>query len=424
MENKAIRDLHGKIVERRNKVAAYLDKKGEDGRYNLTKEEAENLKTLNDELADLGTKYDRERELDKAERDNKAALKSLGDPFDPVPFGGMPRGGDGVGQDQRGRVLTLGDLVIESEACKSRSSGKTPFRIEISEQQAFDYIKTLMTETGTSGAGYAPPNNRTPIVVYSPQRRPVVADLIPSTPTSDSAIRYMEETTFTNSAAGVLEGNSKPESANGFTERTVTVETIATTLPITEQQLADVPQLRGIVDNRLTLMMLQSEESSLLTGNGTSPQLAGFLTKAGVQSYALGTDVTGEPVPDAIMRAMTLVRFTGFAEPSAAIFHPNDWRDIRLLRTTTGDYIWGSPSEVGPERIWGLRTVVTPVMTQNTCLLGDFLLYSMITRRQGLTIEVGYVNDDFKKNQKTIRAEERLALLILRASAFCKVTGI
>lgn len=424
MENKAIKELHGKIVERRTKVGEYLARKGADGRYDLTKEQAEHLKSLNDELTDLGKQYDRERELAKAEADNQAALKSLAEPFESVPYPGQARGGDGVGQDRRGRILTLGDLVCESDACKSRKSGKHAFRVEISEDQAADYLKTLMTETGSSGAGYAPPNNRTPIVVYSPQRRPVVADLIPSTPTTDSAIRYMEETTFTNAVAGVLEGASKPESANGFTERTVTVETVATTLPITEQQLADVPQLRGIVDNRLTLMMLQAEEAKLLTDNGTSPQLTGFLTKAGVQSYALGTDVTGEPVPDAILRGITLVRFTGFAEPSAAIFHPNDWRDIRLLRTTTGDYIWGSPSEVGPERIWGLRTVVTPVMTENTSLLGDFLLYAMICRRQGLTIEVGYVNDDFKKNQKTIRAEERLALLILRASAFVKVTGI
>ena len=413
---KTVKDLQGMLNAKQAELAEIFEKAktkvdGED-RYDLTPAQLEDVKARNAELNDIGVQLEAAKELDVIYQKNQKAMRDGNRPAGQLPMGG---GRAEEGRPRTERVKSLGDRFVESEAYTGRKSAK-----EIKAQfDDFDFLeqKTLME----TGAGWAPMTQRIGRVVDLAKRRPVVADLIPQTPTDAAAISYMEETTFTNNAATVLEGGEKPESALAFTERTVTVREIATWIPVTEQQIEDVPVVRSVIDNRLQTMLALTEEVQLMTGDGNAPNLLGFLVKNGVQNQAKGAD----PTPDAVYKAMTLVRFTGFAEPSAIVFHPNDWQDIRLLRTVDGIYIWGSPVEAGPERIWGLPAVITTAETENTALLGDFQLYSEIFRRRGATIAVSNSHSDyFIKNKLAIRADERLALAIYRAAAFCKVTGI
>ncbi|MCX4468727.1 phage major capsid protein [Micromonospora sp. NBC_01655] len=122
------------------------------------------------------------------------------------------------------------------------------------------------------------------------------------------------------------------------------VRKVSTFIPITDEQLEDVDQARGYVDNRLRFMLRQRMDGQVLVGNGTAPNLRGINNVVGIQTQAKGTD----PTPDAFYKAMTLIRTVGRAIPDLHIMHPLDWQDIRLLRTADGVYIWGSPSEAGP----------------------------------------------------------------------------
>lgn len=415
---KTVKELQGILNLKQDELAAIFEKSktkvdGED-RYDLNAAQLEDVKARNAELNDLGTQLEAAKEVDVIYQKNQQAVRDGMRAASQMPMGGGAEGGKQQAEGRR-ESKSLGTRFIESDAYKNRRDPKN-----ISAKfDDFDFMerKTLMETT----AGWAPEAQSSPRVVGLAKRRPVVADLIPQTPTEAGAITYMEETTFTNNAAPVLEGGAKPESALVFTRQTVSVEEIATWIPVTEQQIEDVPVVRSVIDNRLMTMLSLAEEIQLLTGSGVAPNLLGFLVKAGVQAQAKGAD----PTPDAVYKAMTLVRYTGFAEPSAIVFHPNDWQDIRLLRTLDGIYIWGSPAEAGPERIWGLPAVITTAETENTALLGDFQLYSEIFRRRGATIAVSNSHSDyFIKNLLAIRADERLALAIYRATAFAKVTGI
>ncbi|NUQ86376.1 MAG: phage major capsid protein [Anaerolineales bacterium] len=411
---KTVKELQEQVNAKRAEIAKIYEGKATtvdgEARYDLTIQELEEVRQKNRELDALAIELENAREADEMFKKNQAAIREAGKGVNHLPLGGEPKGR----REEQREVKTLGQMFVESDAYQKAERKKD---INFSAPD-FDFLeaKTLME----TGAGFAPQSIRTGRVVEYAHRRPLVADLIPQTPTEYASVVYMEETTFTNNAAPRAEGGQAGESALAYTERSKAVREIAHFLPVTEIQLEDVDGVRAIIDNRLLTMLDLVEETQLLTGDDNAPNLGGFLTLV-TQAQAKGAD----PVPDAIYKAMTKVRTVGFTEPSAYITHPNDWQDVRLLRTTDGIYIWGNPSEAGPERIWGLPVVQTTAETENTGLLGDFQLYSEIRRRRGANIKVSDSHSDFFiKGKLAIRADKRLALVIYRLTAFCKVTGI
>lgn len=308
-------------------------------------------------------------------------------------------------------VKSLGEYIVGSGALQAKGMQKS---FELPEGVG---VKTLME----TSAGWAPEAIRSGKVVESAQRPVQVLDLIPSTTTNQNAVVYMLESTFTNNAAEAAEGAAYGESAFALTETSSPVQKVAVSLPVTDEQLEDVSQIQAYINNRLTFQLRQRLDSQVLVGNGTSPNISGILDRSGLQTQAKGAD----PTPDAIYKALTKVRVTGRAVPNAVVLHGNDWQEIRLLRTSDGIYIWGSPAESGPAMIWGLPVALSEALTEGTGLVGDFATHCQLSIRRNVTVKVSDSHSDyFTKGKQAIRADMRASLEVFREAAFCSVTGI
>jgi HK97 family phage major capsid protein len=408
----ALEELEGKIKDRGAKLASIFDEAGPEIDLSKVKSlsgdsfaKAEEIRKLNDEMTDLGKQRDELSQVRKAaERVRVAGTAAEA----------AARGGQG-GSDGKGPVAgekqakSIGQLFVESKAYKARG-GQESASLDVE-------LKTLFETT----AGWAPETTRTGRVVDKALRPVQVTDIIPQGSTSQAAVVYMEETTATNAAAETAEGGAYPESALALTEQSSNVRKITTWLPVTDEQLEDEAQAQGYVDRRLPFFLRQRLDSQILNGNGTAPNLRGLINVVGIQTQAKGAD----PIPDAVYKAMVKVRVTGRAMPNAVVFNPFDWQIVRLLRTADGLYIWGNPSEAGPERIWGLQVTQGDVLTAGTAIVGDFENFSELAVRRGIEVKVSDSHSDYFTNGKlAMRADIRAALVWYRPAAFCTVTGV
>jgi HK97 family phage major capsid protein len=104
-----------------------------------------------------------------------------------------------------------------------------------------------------------------------------------------------------------------------------------------------------------------------------------------------------------------------------------DWEQVRLLRensasATLGQYLIGPPTVQGNPTVFGLPVVEDENVPADTVVVAAFNQAAIFDREQS-SIRVGVINDQLIRNQQTILAESRVAFVIWRPQAFCRITG-
>jgi HK97 family phage major capsid protein len=239
-----------------------------------------------------------------------------------------------------------------------------------------------------------------------------VRQVLPSIGVSTNMVNALREESWNNSARPVTQGTAKPESDITFEQYNVPVETVAHWIKVSNQLLADAPAIAAYIDTRARDGLAQEVDRQLLNGNGSTPNLSG-LTDAG--NFTAYSAVSDDLLVDAINRAKYQLWAIG-RTPDTVIVNPADWGAMERTRegSGTGMYLYGMPGTFAGVSPFGVRVVLSANMAPGKFLIGQLNGSAVVYNRQGATVELGYINDDFTKNLVTIRVEERLGLGVER----------
>jgi HK97 family phage major capsid protein len=105
---------------------------------------------------------------------------------------------------------------------------------------------------------------------------------------------------------------------------------------------------------------------------------------------------------------------------------------MRLLKSTTGSYIFMGTASTGPDdesrlenpmRVWEVPTVISPSMPAGSFLVGSFQFATVLFVREAMSVQIAFQNEgDFIRNLVTLRGELRSGLAVPLPAGLLKGT--
>ncbi len=342
--------------------------------------------------------------LEKQHADATAEMKGLMEEAQ-KKLGRLENGGGGEGEGER---RSPGQQLVESKSFKDN--------VRPGERERFvakAEVKALSTQAGSAAKLVTQPQR---LAMFEAPDEPHIRDLFAQGTTTSQQLTFPVRVTYTNNAGMVAELAQKPESDMTFDDKTFPVRKIAHFVRLSDELLADAPAIQSYVDAQLIEGLKDKEDVQLIKGDGTGQNLTGVYTAAAVFNRIVANDT----LLDKIRRATTQLRLAHYAA-TGLILSPIDWEAIELLKGTDSRYLWVTVPDGGQQRIWRVPVRDTTAMASGEWLLGNFTRGAQIFDRLDATVEMTNTNaNDFELNRVTIRAEERLALVIYDTTAFVK----
>ena len=372
-------------------------------------------------------------------------------PFDPgLPPDNQPDPDALPAQEKTAGYMTVGDYVIAQGNLRKFLDAGSPkgssFKLadlptllrgkrerEVLVPVTGKQIKAMMETKAvpTIGAGVIDPMRVDGIVKVTEFDQLRLRDVLNISRTGSNSVEWVREDSFTRAADPVAHGAIKPEGTKAFSLQSTPVRTIAAWIPVHDQMLDDWPALQGEINTNLLYDLEKRVEELVCWGDGVGLNFLGFFADplvwaCGQMNVAGGTRIAaGDTIIDIVRRGITDVRVAGYS-PNAVLMHPYDWENVVLQKATTNEYVWSVVTEGNVSRLWSVPVVETEACQDFTgaetearnLLVGDFTRGATLWDRMQSSVSVGWQDDQFVRNMRTILAELRAAFAIRRPGAF------
>jgi HK97 family phage major capsid protein len=282
-------------------------------------------------------------------------------------------------------------------------------------------IKADMT-TGADFTGEVIPADRVPGYKFDPTRPTHIRQLLAQGSTQSDVVRFVKESGYTNGAAAKAEGATLGQSDFDMTAADANVRKIGTYFRISEEMLADTPQLTSYLSARAPEKLLEVEDTQILSGNGTAPNISGIITDA--TAFAAGdlADSVDEANDfDVIVAALNQLAGANY-NADTILLNPSDFHKILLLKDSQNNYLKDQVYNGLQPVFMGVKVVLNTAIPAGDFLIGNFGVGTQLWVRDGINVE--FFREDgtnVRDGFVTVRVSERIALTNYLPNAF--VTG-
>ena len=286
-------------------------------------------------------------------------------------------------------------------------------------------VKADMT-VAADFTGEVIPADRVAGYKFDPTRSTHVRNLIPQGSTSSDVVRFVKESGYSNGAATAAEGATLAQSDFDMTASDANVRKIGTYFRISEGMLADTPQLTSYLSARAPEKLLSVEDTQILSGNGSAPNLSGIITDAAdfdtTSGGAFYQSVESANEFDVLVATLNQLALSEY-QADYIMLNPTDFHKILLLKDSNNSYLKDQVYAGLQPAFMGVPVVINTAITAGTFLAGNFGVGTQLWVRDNVGVE--FFREDgtnVRDGFVTVRVSERVALTNYLPNAFVNGT--
>lgn len=245
-------------------------------------------------------------------------------------------------------------------------------------------------------------------------RTAVINSMVTTIPTTQASYAYTETLPLNGDFGFVAEKGTKPNIDLKFETRYAAPVKVAAHMVLTEEAIQDIPNLKAVAYDFLRQKHDLKKEKGLLLGDGISPNPKGATVFGRAFSAGpLALSVTNPNFMDVVNACITDIYTThNFTDEmpymaNIVLINPNDFF-VQLVSAKDGMGLplYPTASLFNQVNIGGVTIMPHEDIVAGKIFVADLSKYNT-TDYMGYTVKIGWINDDFIKNQFCIVGESR-----------------
>lgn len=251
---------------------------------------------------------------------------------------------------------------------------------------------------------------------------------VPVAKDRNGVVRYADwdAATTVRAAAAVAEAGTFPSSTAKWAMYSINLEKIGDSIPMSEEFLYDSAMFAAELDNFLRVNVAIKRDTDLTSADGVSPNVNGLLTQLTAYT-AVAAGITDANMYDLIVKVKETISkpYGGKFNPDVALMNITDINNMQLKKDLNNNYILPPFFDRAGLKVDGLTVVECNSLTANTMVLGDSR-FGAIYEEGDITVTTGFATGDFESDMQTLKARQRMNLLIKNSEklGWLKVTDI